>query len=410
MGRRVLIVTERFHPEDFRINELARKWADRGMDVRVLSQVPSYPQGILPSGWSNRAVDNEDWDGTSIRRVRTVTGYANSLKRKLLNYLSFMLRASWRALASEPRPDVIFAFQTGPLTSAFPAALAGWLRRVPVVIWTQDLWPDSVYAYGFRKTVLLRIPLDAFVRFVYRRCAVVLVSCRGFADRLNDYTHREQPIHYLANWAQDLDLTGEAVTLGDGRKCHFTFAGNLGKVQNLDGLLDAWKGLDDESIASAQLNLIGEGSHLRELQRRVEAESIAGVRFWGRVNPAEIGGWYRGSDVLVISLQDTPLFKLTVPSKFQTYLAAGRPILAAVGGEVNRLVREEGIGLTAEPGDTEDIRRCFHEFIASSLEERATMAAGAKHLLEREFSRERNMSVLEQAVMDPAAFERKAHA
>ncbi len=406
---RVLIVTERFYPEDFRINELARDWAGKGHEVSVLTQVPSYPQGRLPEGWRNRPVRGESWKGILIDRTKTVLGYADSLKSKLLNYVSFMMRGSLSALRM-PRPDVLFCFNTGPLTSSFPAILAGWLRGIPVVIWTQDLWPDTVYAYGFRRRPLLEWGLNSFVRFVYRRCDLVLVSCRGFADRLSEYTRPETELRYLPNWAQELDMSQPPRDLGESEKLHFTFAGNLGKVQNLDRLLDAWKSLSGELHEHCQLNLVGDGSHRAALEARVAAEGIPAVRFHGRVDPTEMGSVYAASHVLVIALEDSPLFRLTVPSKFQTYLAAGRPILAAVGGEVNRLVEAGKVGLAVEPGDTGAIAAALQRFAELDPAALDTMRRRASRLQQEEFDRERIVQALEQGLQDGVKAYEAAHA
>lgn len=390
---RVLIVSERFHPEEFRINDLARDWVRRGHEVRVLTQAPSYPQGRVFPGWRNVAVADEPWSGLRIRRVPTVTGYESSLPSKLLNYISFALRGSWAAWRHGGHPDVVFSFHTGPLTSVLPAALLSRWRRVPLVVWTQDLWPDSVWAYGFRRTPLRAAVLDAFVRFIYRRASRVLVSCEGFRETLAPYLPAGVSAEFVPNWADELDPQAEACARLDTDLFHFTFAGNLGKVQNLERVLTAFAGLPADLLARVRLNLVGDGSLAASLKERVEREGIPSVQFHGRVPAGEMAGVYRASHVLLVSLEDQPLFKLTVPSKFQTCLAAGKPILAAVGGEVNRLVREEGVGLAVEPGDLAGLRRLMEEFAMLDEASRLAMGGRGRALLEREYQRE---SILER--------------
>jgi glycosyltransferase involved in cell wall biosynthesis len=396
----VLIVSERFHPEEFRINDLARDWVQRGHDVCVLTQVPSYPQGHVFPGWVNRAVLDEIWDGAHICRVPTVTGYECHLGRKLLNYLSFLLWGSWAAWRHGGRPDVIFSFNTGPLTSVVPAALLARWRRVPLVVWTQDLWPDSVWAYGFRRTPLREAVLDAFVRFVYRRAARVLVSCDGFRGALAPYLPPWQLAEFVPNWADELDPQAAPSTLFEPGCFHFTFAGNLGKVQNLDRVLTAFASLPADLLASVRLNLVGDGSQAAALKERVKREGIPSVRFLGRVPASEMASVYRASHVLLVTLEDQPLFKLTVPSKFQTCLAAGKPILAAVGGEVNRLVEEEGVGLAVEPGDVAGIRRLLEDFAMLDEGSRSAMGGRGRALLERVYRREAILETLNEVLLN----------
>jgi hypothetical protein len=148
----VLIVTERFWPEDFIINDLAAELAAGGVEVTVLTQQPSYPHGQLFQGYRNRPFTRETWQGVTVLRLGSVLGYRNSLMRKILSYLWFALYGAFTVLVRRLRFDSVLIYQVGPLTMAVPGILAGKVRRRPVVIWTQDLWPDSVYAYGFRKS------------------------------------------------------------------------------------------------------------------------------------------------------------------------------------------------------------------------------------------------------------------
>jgi glycosyltransferase involved in cell wall biosynthesis len=384
--RKILIVGERFFPEEFRINDLARDWIERGHQVSVLTQVPSYPQGYVFAGWVNTASSNENWNSVKIHRVRTVTGYTKNLFKKLLNYFNFMLRGMFRVLKPARSADVIFSFNTGPLTSAFPAVFAGIVLRKPVIIWTQDLWPDTVYAYGFRKTPLLNFALDLFVGFMYKHVTHVLISCRGFEEGIRKYAKANTPVEYIPNWADKLDESLDAIRLSEKEKINFTFAGNIGRVQNLDQVLKAFAELDENLAQKAQLNFIGDGSYLEELKKLTQNLGLANVVFWGRKASQEMAAYYSSSDVLIISLKDSPLFRITVPSKFQTYLAAQKAILSIVGGEVNRLVVDNKIGIAASPENIQEIKLAFEEFILLTTLQREEIASRAQALLNAEFN------------------------
>lgn len=402
---RVLVAGERFHPEEFRVNDLVRDWVARGHQVRVLTQVPSYPHGEVFPGWTNEARHDERWEGASVRRVPTVTGYEASLGRKLLNYLSFALRGSWAAWTDPFKPDVVFCFNSGPLTSAIPAVVAARRWRVPLLIWTQDVWPDSIWAYGIRRTPLREYLLNGLVRWVYRDAARVLISCNGFRQALAPFLRSGLSVEHLPNWAEELDLDLPPRELASEDLFQFTFAGNLGRVQNLDRVLSAFAGLPAGLQDRSQLNLIGDGSHAAALRERVERERIPSVRFWGRVPSCEMAAFYRSSHVLLVTLEDDPLFKLTVPAKFQTCLAAGKPILAAVGGEVNRLVETNRLGLVADPGSVEDIRLAMERFIEMDAAEREEMCRCSGQLLDQSFRREqilgRMNQILSETLLDP---------
>lgn len=186
MKPRLLIITERYSPENFLVNDLVAAWVNRGYRVSVLTQVPSYPADRPFKGYPNRHSLRLE-NGVRVRRFRTVFGYKKSLARKILNYAAFMLRASWYGLFEIPRHDAVFVYHTGPLTQALPLAMAKFLFKKQTFIWTQDVWPDTVFAYGFPNRGAFAVLLKAFVRFIYASCDRVCVSSEGFIDRVRPY-------------------------------------------------------------------------------------------------------------------------------------------------------------------------------------------------------------------------------
>lgn len=383
---KVLIVTERFHPEEFIVNDLAAEWAAGGMDVSVLTQAPSYPFGKIFKAYRNRLFAYEGWNGVGIFRFFTVTGYRDSLFFKLLNYLNFVVTGTVAALFKAGGYDRIFVYQTGPLTLAIPAVIAGKVYGIPVTIWTQDIWPDMVYSYGFRRGPVLDWFLGLIIRFVYRGSDNILVSCAGFAGRIGEYVPGKEVRHF-PNWPTVVpDALEDKAPLRAG--LNFTFAGNVGKLQNLENVLRGF-GLARRENPGINLNIVGDGSHLKELKLLAAGENIEGVFFWGRKPSSEMPAFFRASDVMIVSLSDTPGLNLTVPAKFQAYLAFHKPMLCAIAGEVGALAERHGVGIVADPSAPEAIKDAFLRFAAMRGYELAAFAARAKVLVEGEYSRER---------------------
>jgi len=388
MALKLLIVTERFYPEEFIINDLASAWVERGFTVEVLTQVPSYPSGSVFQGYKNRPYCEELWKNIRIRRFFTVTGYRDSLFLKLLNYVSFVLAGLLTALFISRRYDRIFVYQTGPLTLALPAVLGGLIFGKPVTIWTQDVWPDTVYAYGIRKTRPLAWFLDRLVGFIYGRCDRIFVSCEGFMEKIAPYAPGKTISHF-PNWPTVTPAgagAGPGVKLSD--RFNFTFAGNIGKVQNLENVIRGF-GLASAGNDGIQLNIIGDGSHLEALKEIARADNIRNVVFWGRKEQEEMPAYFNASDVMVISLNDAPIFNITVPAKFQAYLAFSKPILAVMNGEVRRIVEKHGAGLCAEPGDLKAISARFLEFCSLRGGGLEKFAGNSRNLLETVYDREK---------------------
>ena len=361
-SERILIIGEAFYPEEFLINDLVKEWEKKGYQPEVLTRTPSYPFGKVFPGYRNKLYQKENWGNTIIHRFPVIPGYHKSTFIKILNYLSFVLFGSVIALFIARRYKGIFIYHTGPLSLAIPGILIKKLTGVPVTIWSFDLWPATVYAYGFRKTKLLSWFLNGFVRWIYKNCDNIIVSSQGFVEELKKYT--DKPIHFAPNWSQTDNINCEksSVTL-NSRKCHFTFTGNVGKVQNLENVI---MGFHKASLNNSQLNIIGDGSNLNFLKKMVTEREIKNVIFHGRLPLVEISDVLNQSNVLVISLKTDPVVAMTVPLKFQTYLHSAKPIFAIMQGEVKRLVLKHNLGACANPNDINEITEGFKNFNLST--------------------------------------------
>ena len=352
--QRLLILTERFFPEEFLINDLATAWQQRGYEVELLTQVPSYPHDRIYDGYTNRLFQTtHEFHAIPIHRVRTVLGYNTSLVRKLLNYISFACLTSLWALFNGWRYDRVFIYHTGPLTMACAALVLRFICRKPTMIWTQDVWPDTVYAYGFKQTPLKKFLLNTFVSTIYAACRAISVSSPSFVQKLAPYTKR--PVHFIPQWTTQ--TIEEVAPPPPHKKRIFTFAGNLGSVQNLEMLVEVFGELNPPN---AELHLIGGGVSLDPLRKQVETHHYPNIFLPGRKPQSEMPNCFAESDVLIISLKSE--FAMTLPAKFQAYIAAGRPLLGILGGDTADLIRQHHLGLSCDP-TPDAIRDAFKAYL-----------------------------------------------
>jgi glycosyltransferase involved in cell wall biosynthesis len=392
-NKRILIVTECFYPEEFKINDVALSWKDKGYDVDILTLAPTYPLGRVFSGYKNGFFRKDEYHGINIFRVRAITGYRDSAVKKILKYINFMIFGSVAAIFIGRKYDYVLGFNMSSLTGMLPAVLIRKLYKKPLTFWTQDVWPDSVYAYGFKKTRILSIILDTFVRFMYRNIDAIAVSGRGFESKLAPYIEKDLTYHYLPNWADDLDENLASVSLGKVKGItHFTFAGNIGKVQNLENIISAFCSLSSEYREKSQLNIIGDGSNLDNLKLLVSNDS--NVVFHGKKLRLDMVSYYKASDFLIVSLIDEPIFSVTVPAKTQTYIAAKKPILAIINGDTADIVKDNNLGLCANPSSVNAIIQAFQKCIDMSQSERDFFTSENDHLLATIFNKEKTMDKL----------------
>jgi glycosyltransferase involved in cell wall biosynthesis len=246
VSKKILIVTGCFYPEEFKINDVALSWKDKGYDVDVLTLNPTYPLGKVFPGYKNSFFRKDEYHGVNIFRLHAVTGYKDSLIKKILKYVNFMIFGSIAAIFIGRRYDYVFGFNVGSLTDMLPAVIIRKLYKKPVMFWAQDVWPEGVYAYGFKKTKILSTFLDIFVKFMYHNITAIAISSKGFESKLEPYIKKGLKFSYAPNWADDLDMDMDPIALSKKQKIHFTFAGNITKVQNLENIINAFCLLPDE--------------------------------------------------------------------------------------------------------------------------------------------------------------------
>jgi len=392
-SRKILIVTECFYPEEFKINDIALSWRDKGYDVDVLTLAPTYPLGKIFPGFKNSFFQKDEYQGVNIFRIHAVTGYRDSVVKKILKYINFMIFGSIAAIFIGRKYDYVFGFNMSALTGMLPAVLIRKLYKKPTMFWVQDVWPDSVYAYGFKQTKMLSTVLDIFVRFMYRNIDAIAVSGKGFESKLAPYIEKDLIFHYLPNWADDLDNNLTSKNLGKSKEAtHFTFAGNIGKVQNLENIINAFCFLSNEYQEKSQLNIIGDGSNLDNL--KLLANNNPNIVFHGKKPRSDMASYYKASDFLIISLIDKPIFSVTVPAKTQTYIAAKKPILAIINGDTASIIQDNNLGLYADPSKIDAISTLFQRCVDMSQTERKKFTDENDRLLATIFNKEKTIDKL----------------
>jgi len=396
---RVLLVAERFWPEQLIVNELARAFVDRGFSLTVLTQQPSYPQAVLFPGYRNRLFSFERREGMRIIRVATVLHYRGNLVRKALHYVSFGVLSTLVWCFCFRSFDVIFVCQAGALTQALLTLVPAVFRRPRRVIWTQDVWPDTLFQFGFSDRGVIGWLLGGFIRAVYRRFDSVLVSSPGFLEILKRYLPPRMHTAFVPQWIPEEMARGKKVPTDlDQGSLKFVFAGNIGTLQNLENVLLGFHKAAERKPRPVSLTLIGDGSSVGGLQRLIRDKGIRNVRFTGRKDLSEMKSWLEAADILVLPLVSTGGIGVTLPAKFITYLGARKPILAVAVGDVARMVRRYELGCVADPDDTQAIAEAFLSAAAWTDQEIAAMAEKAARVLEEFFTEEASLQRVFEAI------------
>lgn len=388
---RILLVTQYFWPESFRVNHLVQAWRDLGHDVTVLANMPSYPAGRTFEGYSWRGPYRETYFGADVRRVPTLPRGRRRNVRVILTYLSFIASGLVLApFAARGRFDAVFVYAPSPITVALPALLMKRLRGAPMTIWVQDLWPDNLASLGIVRSPLLLRMATALGRWIYRRCDLVLVQSAAFEAPVRRVCPEVAKIRVLPNWADDF-YRPETVEAGAPERREFpegftvVFGGNLGSAQALEIVLDAAAMLRDDGVRWV---FIGDGNQRTALESESRSRGLDDVvRFLGWRPETTMPRYLSLADALLVSLRRNESFASTVPAKLQTSLAVGRPILAALEGEGARIVRDARAGVVVEPENARALAGGVRALMAAGAEARAEMGRSGRAYATAHFDR-----------------------
>ena len=394
---KLLIITEVFYPEEFLINEVVKEWTAKGHEIEILTRNPSYPYGKVFDKYKNKLYSVDSSLNAKVHRYHIIQGYKKNSFRKIANYLWNGVLATKIAILKLRKNNNIFVYHTGPLTVAIPAVLLKKLTGAKVTIWTQDIWPDTIFAYGIKPGKFRIKLINWFVKWIYSNCDNIIVSSPGFKKRLQQYT--EQEISVIPNWPHSMFVQHVPETDNHPSEIFsFAFAGNIGRIQNLHQVIPAFHEWS-KNRPDVVFNIFGDGSGWEELKEIIKAKDIRNVILHGRVAQKEMPSIYAKSDALVISLSADPIFDLYIPAKFSTYLTANKPIVAIMNGEVSELIQEYQIGSFANPDDREAMQDAFASCFELSATDKAAITKQTKLLYKEYFHREASLTALEKIVL-----------
>ena len=376
MAVRILLMTQWFDPEPtFKGLVFARELVKQGFEVEVVTGFPNYPGGKIYPGFKQRLIQRELIDGVNVTRVPLYPSHGQSGIGRVINYVSFAASSLFYGLFFAKRPDVIYAYHP-PLTVGIAASFIRLFRRVPVVYDIQDMWPDTLKATGMFSNEKLLSIVSRVCDWVYRRVDRLVVLSPGFKAILIERGVPESKIEIIYNWCAEDQLTtgsGPAVSFSNASNFHILFAGNMGKAQALDSVLEAAEILQARG-SSAEFIFLGGGVEVDRLKNLAAQNSLANVAFLPAVPMTEVGRYLQAADALLVHLKKDPLFAITIPSKTQAYMAVGKPLLMAVEGDAADLVKQSGCGLVVEPENAASLVSAVEVLLAAKDEERALMA------------------------------------
>lgn len=406
---KILVVSQYFWPETFRINDLVADLVRRGHDVTVLTGLPNYPGGTVFADYKANPAAFSTYEGAEVIRVGLLPRGRGSV-RLLLNYISF---AFWASIAGPIKlvgrqVDVIFVFEPSPITVGLPAIMLKWLKAAPIAFWVLDLWPQSLAAVGAVRSPRILGAVNALVRFIYAHCDRVLAQSRSFMTALAEQVSDPSRISYFPSWAEpapSMETIAPAPEV-PVRPDLFTivFTGNIGEAQDFGAVLLAAEVLRGEPVRWV---IVGDGRKLGWLSEQVRQRGLdETVLLPGRFPLERMSSFFRHADALLVSLRDEPIFSLTIPGKVQSYLAAGLPILAMLNGEGAQIVAGSFAGFAVPASNYGGLAEAVRRMRLMSAEERAGMGRAGLAYVQAHFDRDTLITQLEAVLSQLARVDR----
>ena len=397
---KILILTQYFWPESFRINDLAVGLNKKGHQVTVLTGIPNYPDGHFFQGYGFFKNVRQDYHGVKVMRSPLVSRGKGGGFRLALNYLSFAFFASILApFFCHRKFDLIFVYEPSPITVCLPALLLKKLKSAPVMFWMQDLWPESLSATSAVRSEKILKTVDILVKFIYRGCDLILVQSRAFVEPIKRQGGDPDRTLYFPNSAEE--LYQPVILEKDAPECAVmpegfcvTFAGNIGAAQDFGTILNAAELLKDHT----EINwvIIGDGRMFPWVKSQVIKRNLMQtVHLLGRHPIEAMPRYFSLADALLVTLRKEPIFELTIPSKIQSYLACAKPIIAALDGEGARIIKEADAGLTCPAENPEALAKAVLTLYNMPQSERQVMGTRGRTYFNSHFEHKMLLDRLE---------------
>jgi glycosyltransferase involved in cell wall biosynthesis len=397
---RIRFVTLYFPPEvgaaQRRISELARRLAGKGHDVTVLTGFPNYPSGAKPHGYRGKLIMKEARDGCTIIRVPHYIAPNRGFLRRIMIHISFAVSASLYSLFMK-KDDVAYV-ESPPLFNGFIALTMKWIRRIPYCFNIADLWPQTAIELGALRNKRIIAAAQYLERLFYNQAARILAVTAGIRKFIVDMGYDKNKVPLITNGVDHTVFTdmiepdGEIAKYRRDGRMLAVYAGTHGMAHALNTILQAAERLRGEQI---QFMFIGDGPEKKPLMALAKDHRLENVTFLDPLKPERMPAVLRAADVAVIPLRDLPLFDSAMPSKCFEAMAAGKPVMLSVRGEMARHIQQAGCGLTAEPENVDQIVAAFRKFLEIGEEGRRDMGRRGREYVVEHFSREKIVATLE---------------
>lgn len=389
----ILVVSQCFYPDNYHINHIVQDMCSRGHTVTVVTGKPDYATSRVPKEYKWFRKHHEYLGTVEVWRVPIFARRHGAIMR-FFNYLSFIITGSiFCSFKNFNSFDVIYIWGASPITMAIPAIVLKYRYKKPIFYYCLDLWPESMKAFNVGEKNIVFRTVKILCKWIYSKFDKVAVTSKPFIEYIKTVNEYNKDITYLPQYGADEYLDKNFTTTDNGI-VDFVWAGNIGYVQNIETLINAVEKIKDEP--NFIVHIVGDGSAKKHYEELVNKKQLNNkIIFYGRVPFADMEKYYKLADACLLTLDGSNKIGETLPVKMQGYMAAGKPVIAAINGAGQQTIKESNCGLVVDYNDSEGLANIMLNFIKNK-EKYSSCGENARKYFKENFTKEKHFEVLEQ--------------
>jgi len=357
---KILVISQYFYPENFRINDFVESLSKKNHSITVLTAIPNYPSG---KRFGEYKLFKDKYKDIDLIRIPIFARGSNKFSL-FLNYVSFFISAMifYPILIGFRKFDHVFCPLYSPPTNGFVGMFACFISKAKLSIWIQDLWPESLDITTKNTPKLFTGSLKKFMKILYNKSSMIFIQSEMFKKEIKKYDIDESKIIYFPNWAENIfKEVDKSHNPRNTLKRSVLFAGNIGEAQNMEFILDLVN-------KSKNLNLkwvfVGDGSKYNWLKKEVSAQGLSHcVEILGRKPLEEMPNLFNNNDFMLVSLKNDEIINKTLPGKVQSYMISKKPIIGIIGGEAKRVIETSDCGIVLDVLDADRSFEILKDFL-----------------------------------------------
>lgn len=392
MKKHILVISQYFYPEQFRINDICTEWIKRGYRVTVITGIPNYPQGKYYKGYGIFKKRKETYNGVEIIRIPLIPRGNNSIMLAL-NYLSFVVSGFLWKVFTRIKADYVFIFEVSPMTQALPGVWYAKKRKIPCYLYVQDLWPENVEIITGTTNKRFIRAIGSMVDYIYAHCTKIFTTSNSFIKSITNRGVPTEKIEYWPQYAEDFYCPLEKRSIQEIQEddaFNIIFAGNIGNAQGLDILSRTAVLFKEKKLnRNIRFNIVGDGRYKETLEALVNENSVSHMfNFIPRQPANRIPEFMAANDAAFLCLINSELFSMTIPAKLQSYMACGMPIIASANGETEQIITESKAGVCSPAGDAEKLAEVIIELSGKTCDKINQLGVKSREYYDMNFNKQ----------------------